>query len=81
MGVGGGLGSGLVMARHAKGDWSLPSAVSQTYVGAGPSFGVNVYSSVRVLKKKNSKNAFSSKDGNMGCNSRFLLVLSVHILR
>ncbi|CAI6098848.1 unnamed protein product [Clonostachys chloroleuca] len=47
VGVGGGLGSGLVMARHAKGDWSLPSAVSQTYVGAGPSFGVNVYSSQR----------------------------------
>jgi lipid-binding SYLF domain-containing protein len=58
VGAGGEVGSGLVMARHAKGDWSLPSAVSQTYVGGGPSFGVNVYSSVRVLKKEEFEKCF-----------------------
>ncbi|CAH0018903.1 unnamed protein product [Clonostachys rhizophaga] len=58
VGTGCAVGSGLVMARHAKGDWSLPSAVSETYVGGGPSFGVNVYSSVRVLKKEEFEKCF-----------------------
>ncbi|CAH0004504.1 unnamed protein product [Clonostachys byssicola] len=58
MGAEVGLGSGLVMARHAKGDWSLPSAVSLTYVGGGVSFGINVYSSVQVLKKEEFEKNF-----------------------
>ncbi|CAH0047627.1 unnamed protein product [Clonostachys solani] len=68
VGTGFAHGSGLVMARHAKGDWSLPSSVSRTYVGAGPSLGANLYSSARVLNKEAFEKCFIEQRWEYGMN-------------
>ncbi|VUC30482.1 unnamed protein product [Clonostachys rosea] len=59
-------GSGLVMAHHGKGGWSLPSSISLKYIGAGPSFGTNLYSSVRVLDKQEFDRCFIEQKWEYG---------------
>ncbi|CAK9782047.1 unnamed protein product [Cutaneotrichosporon oleaginosum] len=50
--VGGGMGSGVVVARLADGSWSAPAAICPTAVGAGMQIGLDVYNAVLVIRSE-----------------------------
>ncbi|BEJ17985.1 hypothetical protein CspHIS471_0702620 [Cutaneotrichosporon sp. HIS471] len=50
--VGGGGGSGVVVARLPDGSWSAPAAICPTAVGAGMQIGLDVYSAVLVIRSE-----------------------------
>ncbi|GMK59975.1 hypothetical protein CspeluHIS016_0901920 [Cutaneotrichosporon spelunceum] len=64
--VGGGGGSGVVLARLPDGSWSAPAAICPTAVGAGMQIGLDVYNAVLVIRSDKALAQFGGHRAALG---------------